>query len=291
MASRLVQGRLQGDGVRSVRSRPPKIRRRRRAATAKDTVEAVKNADVVITLLPDGKIVKAALEGLRKSLKPGCVIMEMSSSEPVATRALGKASSRPESNSSTHRSPVESSAPTDGSLAIMVGGADSTIDRVSALLNAMGKSIFRTGVLGSGHAMKAPQQLCVGRGLVAAVEAIAIGEKFGLKPELMTDILNVSTGRNNTTEVKLKPFIISKAFNAGFPMKLMAKDVRTADSLAHAIGVPSPLADIVAKLWDDASQALGPAADHTAIGQYIEKMKPLSDVVALQLSDLRFTTT
>jgi 3-hydroxyisobutyrate dehydrogenase len=243
-------------------------------AISKDAIEAVKNADVVITLLPDGKIVKAALEGVRKSLKAGCVIMEMSSSEPVATRTLGE-SFMTEGHEFID-APISGGVKraTDGSLAIMVGGADSTIDRVSALLNAMGKSIFRTGVLGSGHAMKALNNYVSAAGLIAAVEAIAIGEKFGLKPELMTDILNASTGRNNTTEVKLKPFIISKAFNAGFPMKLMAKDVRTADGLAHAIGVPSPLADIVAKLWDDASQALGPAADHTAIGQYIEKLKP-----------------
>jgi 3-hydroxyisobutyrate dehydrogenase len=240
---------------------------------AADAATAVKSADVLITLLPDGKAVRAAIEGVQKSLKSGCIIMDMSSSDPVGTRTLGEACIA--AGFEFIDAPVSGGVKraTDGSLAIMAGGAESTIDRVNALLSAMGKSIFRTGVLGSGHAMKALNNYVSAAGLIAAVEAIHIGEKFGLKPELMTDIFNASTGRNNTTEVKLKPFIISKAFNAGFPMKLMAKDVRTADNLAHEIGVPSPLADVCAQLWDDASQSLGPAADHTAIGQYIEKLK------------------
>ncbi len=241
---------------------------------ATDVIAAAKSADVVITLLPDGKAVRAAIEGIQKSLKPGCVVMEMSSSDPIGTRTLGEACIA--AGVEFIDAPISGGVKraTDGSLAIMVGGADATIDRVAALLSAMGKSIFRTGVLGSGHAMKALNNYVSAAGLIAAVEAIHIGEKFGLNPDLMTDIFNASTGRNNTTEVKLKPFIISKAFNAGFPLKLMAKDVRTADSLAHAIGVPSPLADVCAQLWDDASQSLGPTADHTAIGQYIEKLKP-----------------
>jgi 3-hydroxyisobutyrate dehydrogenase len=105
--------------------------------------------------------------------------------------------------------------------------------------------------------------------LLAAVEAVAIGKQFGLDPSLMTDILNVSTGRNNTTEVKLKQFIISESYNAGFPLKLMAKDVGIANSLAHAIDVPAPLSDACSKLWTDASNALGSSADHTAIGKHI----------------------
>ena len=241
-------------------------------AVAGDANAAVKTADVVITLLPDGKAVQAALEGIQKSLKAGCIVMEMSSSEPIGTRTLGERFIA--AGFGFIDAPVSGGVKraTDGSLAIMVGGDEGTIDCVKALLDAMGKSIFRTGMLGSGHAMKALNNYVSAAGLIAAVEAVQIGEKFGLKLDLMADIFNASTGRNNTTEVKLKQFIISKAFNAGFPLRLMAKDVRTADSLAHAIGVPSPLADVCAKLWDDASQSLGPAADHTEIGRHIEKL-------------------
>ena len=92
----------------------------------------------------------------------------------------------------------------------------------------MGSSVFRTGALGSGHAMKALNNYVSAAGLAAAAEALRIGQGFGLDPVLMTDILNASTGRNNATEVKLKQFVISRSFNSGFPLRLMAKDVRTA---------------------------------------------------------------
>jgi 3-hydroxyisobutyrate dehydrogenase len=239
------------------------------AATAPD---AVKTADVAITL-PDGKIVRAVLEPLKKAFKPGAVIIEMSSSDPIGTRELG--SSFIASGIGFIDAPVSGGVrrATDGTLAIMVGGDGATIDRVGAVIAAMGKSIFRTGALGSGHAMKALNNYVSAAGLVAAVEATRIGEKFGLDPNLMADILNASTGRNNTTEVKLKQFIISKAFNAGFPLKLMAKDVRTADNLGHAMGVPIPLADLCADLWDGAAKSLDDKADHTAVGLYIETLK------------------
>lgn len=239
-------------------------------ATARD---AVADADVVITLLPDGKIVKTALEALKPSLKRGAIIVEMSSSEPLGTAELGK--SFIDSGFGFIDAPISGGVrkATDGTLAIMVGGDHATIDRVDAVLRAMGKSIFRTGKLGSGHAIKALNNYVSAAGLIAAVEATMIAEKFGLDVDLLTDILNASTGRNNTTEVKLKPFIISRKFNAGFPLKLMAKDVRTADGLAHALGVPTPFADLCSKLWDDASNSLGDQADHTAIGLHIEKLK------------------
>jgi 3-hydroxyisobutyrate dehydrogenase len=240
------------------------------AATAHD---AVKNADVVITLLPDGKIVKAALEDVRAALEPGAIIIEMSSSEPLGTAELGK--SFIDAGHGFIDAPVSGGVrkATDGTLAIMVGGEAATIDRVEAVLGALGKSIFRTGKLGSGHAIKALNNYVSAAGLIAAVEATMIAEKFGLDVTLMTDILNASTGRNNTTEVKLKPFIISKKFNAGFPLRLMAKDVRTADGLARALEVPTPFADLCSELWDAAAQNLENAADHTAIGLYIEKLR------------------
>jgi 3-hydroxyisobutyrate dehydrogenase len=236
-------------------------------------VDAVQSAEIVITLLPDGKAVRAALEPLRKDLKPGCILIDMSSSEPLGTRALGEIFIA--AGFGFIDAPVSGGVKraAEGTLAIMAGGDSSIIDRVEPALAAMGRSIFRTGLLGSGHAMKALNNYVSAAGLIAAVEAIQIGRKFGLDPNLMADIFNASTGRNNTTEVKLKQFIISKSFNAGFPLRLMAKDVRTADQLGHDMGVPVPFADACAKLWDGAARALDEAADHTEIARYLEMLK------------------
>ena len=237
---------------------------------ADDGASAVASADVVITLLPNGRIVREALQALRPHLMPAAILVDMSSSDPIGTRTLGEELIA--AGFAFVDAPVSGGVrrAANGTLAIMAGGDTFTLDRIGALLAAMGTSIFRTGALGSGHAMKALNNYVSSAGLIAAVEALRIGRKFGLDPALMTDILNVSSGRNNTTEVKLKQFIISETFADGFPLRLMAKDVRTADDMAHALGIPTPLADVCAQLWEAAAQALDEKANHTEVLRYME---------------------
>jgi 3-hydroxyisobutyrate dehydrogenase len=241
--------------------------------TANDMATAVAAADVVIMLLPNGKIVREAVGGMRPHLRPGAVLIDMSSSDPIGTRSLGAELSA--AGTAFIDAPVSGGVrrAVTGTLAIMVGGEGATIDRVEPLLAAMGSSIFRTGALGSGHAMKALNNYVSAAGLVAAVEALQVGRRFGLDPALMTDILNASSGRNNTTELKLKQFIISETFDDGFPLRLMAKDVRTADELARALGIATPLADLCTGLWEAAARELGEKANHTEVIRYLERVR------------------
>jgi 3-hydroxyisobutyrate dehydrogenase len=248
-------------------------------AVASSAQEAAQSSDVLITMLPDGGAVRAALLGgepLAAHLATNAVIIDMSSSAPVGTRELAEELAA----RGIHLidAPVSGGVKraTEGSLAIMVGGHPDIIAKVRPLLDAMGKSIFETGGIGSGHAMKALNNYVSAAGLTAACEALQIGEKFGLDPALMTDILNASTGRNNSTEVKLKPFIIPKNYASGFSLGLMTKDLRTADDLARHLGVPARLSAEVSALWDEARAALGPAADHTAIDEFLAATKRTS---------------
>ena len=238
--------------------------------------EAAERADVLITMLPDGKAVRSALlgpEGIADRLAPGAIVIEMSSSAPVGTRELAQALAA--GGVSLIDAPVSGGVKraVDGSLAIMAGGNAATIAAVRPLLEAMGTSIFETGPIGSGHAMKALNNYVSAAGLTAACEALQVGQKFGLDPALMTDILNVSTGRNNSTEVKLKPFVIPKSYTSGFSLALMAKDLRTADDLARYLDVPAPFSHYCADLWSEALDALGPQADHTAIDAFVADPK------------------
>jgi len=234
---------------------------------AADVAGAVATAAVVITLLPDGRAVRAAVTAMQPHLSPGAIVIDMSSSAPLGTRALGGELTA--AGFSFIDAPVSGGVKraVDATLAIMVGGDADVIGRVEPVLVAMGKDIFRTGPLGSGHAMKALNNYVSAAGLTAAVEALAVGQKFGLDPNVMTDVLNASSGRNNTTENKLKQFMLSKTFASGFSAALMAKDVRTADELGAAIGIATPLAEACAVLWGEAAARLGPAADHTEYGR------------------------
>jgi len=232
---------------------------------------AVAGAAAIVTMLPDGRAVRAALlEGdALADAAPGALVLEMSSSDPLGTRALGEALA-------ARGLPVVD-APVSGgvrkareaTLAIMAGGAAGDIDRAMPLLEAMGGAVFRCGTLGAGHAMKALNNYVSAAGLVAAVEALAIGGRFGLDPATMVDVLNASTGRNNSTEHKLKQQVIPGTFAAGFAIGLMAKDVGAAAALADGMGVEAPLARAMAERWAEAARVLGPDADHTAIAKLL----------------------
>ena len=193
----------------------------------------------------------------------------MSSSAPLGTRALGEKLTA--AGVRFLDAPVSGGVKraADGTLAIMVGGNAADIDEVEPILAPMGRSIFRTGPLGSGHAMKALNNYVSGAGLIAALDALRVGRAFGLDPAVMVDVLNASTGRNNSTENKLKQFVLSQSFASGFSLALMAKDIRTADELAAALEVPAPLAERTAALWDAAARALGPEADHTEVDRHL----------------------
>jgi 3-hydroxyisobutyrate dehydrogenase len=241
-------------------------------AVASTAREAVSGADVLITMLPNGKAVRAALlrgEPLVVHCAANAIVIDMSSSAPVGTRELADELA----GRGVHLldAPVSGGVKRalDGSLAIMVGGPPEVIAKVRPLLETMGKSIFETGAVGSGHAMKALNNYVSAAGLTAACEALQIGEKFGLDPVMMTDILNASTGRNNSTEVKLKPFVIPKNYASGFSLALMAKDLRTADDLAMHLDVPAPFSQALIEIWEQAADALSAAADHMAIDAYL----------------------
>jgi 3-hydroxyisobutyrate dehydrogenase len=158
-----------------------------------------------------------------------------------------------------------------GELTIMLGGEDGQVSRVEPLLRHLGSSVLRTGGLGSGHAMKALNNLVSAGGFLIGVEAMVIGKKFGLDPATMVDVLNASTGMNNSTQKKFKQYVISRGFDSGFRLDLMVKDLAIALDLAEAGQVSAPLAGLCRQMWEGALNA-GHGPDHTAMAEFSERL-------------------
>jgi 3-hydroxyisobutyrate dehydrogenase len=223
--------------------------------------------EAVVTMLPTGRIVRQALledqgGAFAKALQPGTLVIDMSSSEPVGTRELGKALER--TGAVLIDAPVSGAVPRAkaGTLAIMIGGDDkAAIERAKPLLLAMGKQLFETGPLGTGHAMKALNNYIAAAGYTAAVEALMIGQRFGLNQETMVDILNVSTGRNFSTEMMMKEQVIQGKFSTGFALGLMAKDVKIAADLGEAVKLDAPVSRLIRDRWALARERLGATRD------------------------------
>jgi len=233
---------------------------------ARSLAEIAEN-EITITMLPTGQIVRNVIMvdddgALAKGLKTGSIVVDMSSSEPVGTRELGKALER--SGVILLDAPVSGAVPRakTGTLAIMIGGNDkAAIERAKPVLFAMGKQLFETGPLGTGHAMKALNNYIAAAGYTAVAEALLIGQRFGLDQEKMVDILNASTGRNFSTEFMIKEQVIGGKFATGFALGLMAKDVRIAADLGEAVGLDAPLSRLIRARWAHAREKLGATRD------------------------------
>lgn len=249
------------------------------AGAASSLSELAKQSEVVITMLPDGHVVRRVTLGrepgddcLAKGFAKGAVLIDMSSSAPVGTRELGKDLGA--------RGIALMDAPVSGgvkgavaaTMSIMVGGDKALAEAYDDLLAAMGRR-FHVGSLGSGHAAKVLNNYVSAAGLAAAAEAVLVAQRFGIDPHTLVSVINASSGRNNSTENKFEQFILNGKFDSGFTLSLMAKDIALAMEVAQACDVPAELGRTTLALWQQAEKALGGATDHTAFARYVNERR------------------
>lgn len=246
------------------------------AKAAATLAELGKQSDAIVTMLPTGKEVRACLlesEGgaLATNLPKGAIVIDMSSADPVGTRDLHTDLAK--RGLVLVDAPVSGGVPraTDGSLAIMIGGDADAIAAAKPVLAKMGARLFEVGGPGNGHAMKALNNFVAGTAFIAVSEALLVGERFGLDPATMIDVMNVSTGKSFNTENVAKQHVVSRQFASGFALGLLAKDVGIAAALAQAIGVDSPLIAKSSALLGEARDRVGGEKDHTLAYTYWEK--------------------
>jgi 3-hydroxyisobutyrate dehydrogenase len=242
------------------------------SGNCKTAKEAAEHSQILITMVPDGKAVRKAVLAALPGLAKGSIVVDMSSSDPATTRALGALLKK--KGIRMLDSPVSGAKAkaADGTLALMVGGDAALLKKVRPVLSAMGSDIFHTGSLGSGHATKALNNYLGAAGTVAGMEALLIGTKFGLNPKTLIDVINASTGKNSTTERKIPQQVFTKAFASGFAHALMTKDVGIANGIARDAGVKAPYLENTAKLWKTSLSRLPAGADHTEIYHYLKSL-------------------
>ena len=232
--------------------------------------QAAAEADAVITMLPSSAHVQAAVEAMRPGLGNGAILIEMSSGEPGVTRQIAQALAA--GGVRVVDAPVSGgvSRAETGDLAIMTGGEAADLDTVDPVLRAMGSSVTHIGGIGAGQAMKALNNLVSAGGFLIGVEALLIGQRFGLDPALMVDVLNASTGMNNSTQRKFRQFVLSRRFDSGFSLDLMVKDLSIALGVGRETDTATPFAALCRELWSAGRGALGEGQDHTALARFSE---------------------
>jgi 3-hydroxyisobutyrate dehydrogenase len=253
----------------------------------KSVREAASGADALVTMLPDGDVVREVVLEALPALQAGAVVIDMSSSEPSGTRALATALSAKKVflvDAAVSGAVVKAK---DGTLAIMVGGEKALVKQVDPVLRAMGKEIFHCGPLGAGHAVKALNNYLGAAGTIAGFEALLVAQAFGLDPKPMIEAINASTGKNSTTERKIPQQVLTGAFSSGFKLALMTKDVGIAAGLASGLGVDTPYLRETLKLWRAAQKQLPAQADHTEMYRYLERLRTPSPAARARRSNFR----
>jgi len=245
------------------------------AIVAPSVQELGEQSDIVITMLPHSKAVEAVLagkDGLFQSMKPGGIIIDMSSSYVFSTRKL--AEDAKSFGLTLIDAPVSGGVKgaKAGTLTIMVGAEEKDYVKVLPILESLGKAINLVGQTGAGHALKAVNNYLSATSLYASCEAMILLKKLGIDLNVALDTINTSSGQSFSTHYKFPTFILPETYNSGFSLDLLLKDVGMVNNIAKDTKVPVLLASLVEQIYEGASRTGEPDQDHTEIIKFLERI-------------------
>jgi 3-hydroxyisobutyrate dehydrogenase len=265
-----------GHGVRGYDALPEA--RARAADAGVPVVESLVDAaaaDVVLLMLPNSSVVRRVVDdpGFAGAVRSGALLIDMGSSEPMATRELAAALA--ERGVRMVDAPVSGGVrgAEEGRLTIMAGGSEADVEAARPLLSLLGV-VVHAGPVGAGDAVKALNNLLSATHLWVTSEAMLVGQRFGIDPEVMLSVFNRSSGRSGSTDNKWPNFILPGTYDSGFGLRLMLKDMRIATDLARGCGLPSRLGEDAVRLWAEAADVLDADADHTEVAKYLQNTTP-----------------
>ena len=249
------------------------------ATSAASAVEAVKGAQVVISMLPASRHVEglylggndAENQGLLGAIEPGALLIDSSTIAPESARKVAQAA--------TARGLAMIDAPVSGgtagaaagTLTFIVGGDADVLERARPVLAAMGKNIFHMGGAGAGQVAKLCNNMALGVIMAATGEAIALGVAHGLDAKALSQMMAVSTSRSWATEVcnpwpgVLENAPASRGYSGGFGNDLMLKDLGLAVEAAVGTGASIPLGELARNLYSLNSKAGNGGLDFSSV--------------------------
>lgn len=235
-----------------------------------DTKELCAKTNIIILSLPMAKHVQAVIQGsggILECAQPETLVIDTSTSEPDVTRALAKilvAEGHQMLDCPVSGGPTGAAT---GTMVMVIGGEESALERAKPYLEALTAKLVHLGGSGCGHVAKLINNLLCAAHLVSTAEAVALGKKAGLDPTALIEGLNAGSGRSAVSEVNFPRWILNDAYDSGFTMQLMRKDVRLAKALIGDMGLDLALSEKVASIWADSEAALPDQNDFNHIVQ------------------------
>ena len=239
------------------------------AATRKELAE---NAEVIITMLPNGPQVREVILGdVIKDMRPGQIFIDCSSISPVVSKEIAAALA--EKGVEMLDAPVSGGEPKaiDGTLSFMVGGKQAVFDRCKDILGAMGASVTRCGEVGAGNTTKLANQIIVACNIQAVAEAFTLAQKAGVDPEVVYKAIRGGLAGSTVLDAK-GPMMIAGNDKPGFKIDLHIKDLNNALDCAHTVGAPVPMTAAVQEILQWLHNNDCGENDHSAIAKYYEHL-------------------
>ncbi len=244
------------------------------AHVAPDLPSLAAACDVVFTMLPTSEDVERIVigdGGLMTSLRPGALVVDMSTISPITTRRVGETLGT--RGIGMIDAPVSGGdvGAVQGTLSIMAGGTADDFERALPLFRCMGRTIVHMGPAGAGQLTKAANQIVVGLVMGGVAEAIVLAERGGVTAEKLLDVLQGGLAANQVIEVK-RPKYLSGTFEPGGRAELHLKDLGIALSVAREVGVILPHTALLEQLFQAMKRKGWGVEDHAGILHVIEDL-------------------
>lgn len=230
---------------------------------------AFEACSILITMLPNGKVVRDVLlgekGGVAKHLQPGTVVVDTSSSSPFDTRSLGADLARDYSIALIDAPITQSAlhAIDTGGATLMIGADDnSALQKVLPVLRDMSAHVFVMGGLGAGHTMKTLNNYVSVGSILALCDALVAGRRLGLDPQTMVDVMNVGTGANFSTRYAMRE--PGESVDSGYQLALLVKDVKIAkEVIEKGAGFETELPGLAVRYLEEALGMVEEGACHS----------------------------
>lgn len=244
------------------------------AEVGSSPADASKDCDIIMTSLPNSQIVETVIlgkNGVLEGAKEGAIIVDLSSITPKTIQSISKKCS--DKGVEVIDAPVSGgvAGAEAGTLTIMVGGKQEALEKVMPVLECVGKKINHVGEVGAGDTVKLVNNLLLGVNMVACAEAMALGTKAGIKPEVLYEIISQSSGSSYALKAKYEKYIAKGNFEPGFMIDLQYKDLQLAVSTAKDLKAPLFMGNAAQQMFETArAEGLG-RKDISAVINVYEK--------------------
>lgn len=234
----------------------------------KDRAQLIKKSQVLILSLPKAQHVEAVClgeDGILQLGADGLIVVDTTTSTPEASRKV--AAELKTKGISFIDAPVSGGpkGAASGTMSMVIGAEDEDLARVLPVLEGMSGVRTHVGGVGAGNVAKIANNMLTACHLISTAEAVSMAAKAGVDPEKLLQGLNAGSGRSGATQIMFSTWVLNKAYNSGFTMGLMRKDVGLASDLSNSLDLDLPLSRTVAALWKASAESLADGEDFCAI--------------------------